>query len=76
MEKDTDIHSFIVKVWLASGEDKNSLVQLQGRITHAYTKEFSPVHTPSDILAFVKPYLQEMNVKLSLRNRLILWLCS
>ena len=75
MDKDSLDHSFVIKIWLDSIEDETANRQLHGRVTHAYTKEHSPVHNPADIIAFIKPYLRKMGVKLSLRNQLVLWLC-
>ncbi len=76
MQEDSQNHSFVVKIWLDFDEDAKPNRQLRGRVTHAFTKEFSPVRAPADIISFIKPYLSNMDARMSIRNRIILWLCS
>jgi len=68
MTPSTDDHAFILKLY------RNDAGALRGNITHAFSRRSEPVRRPEDVLAFLEPYLMEMDVKLHLKSRLVLWL--
>lgn len=64
----TDDHAFVLKLYCDDAR------KLRGNITHAYSRDSKPIRRPEDVLAFLEPYLTEMNVKLHPKSRLVLWL--
>jgi hypothetical protein len=76
MGLESDTHAFIVKIWSEEAPQGGDERQLRGHITDAYTKDRGAVHELADILAFIKPYLKSMGVKLCRRSRLMLWFSS
>ena len=76
MGLESDTHAFIVKIWSEEAPQGKDERRLRGHITDAYTKDRNAVHELADILAFIKPSLKSMGVKLCRRSRLILWLSN
>jgi len=63
-------HSFIVKVWR---EGRKAAIW-RGQITHVSSNDRGYLQEFDDIVLFIFPYIEAMDVKLSARWRLQHWL--
>jgi hypothetical protein len=57
-------HSFIVKVWLEESGPGSPRGSWRGYITHVADNERRYLENLSEILLFIRPYLERMGVKL------------
>jgi len=73
---ESNIHSFIVKVWLEELKEENGRAVWRGRVTHVPSNERWYIQSLDELEAIIMPYLMEMGVKPRLKQRLILWLRS
>lgn len=73
-------HSFIVKIWLEDTIEEADQVTWRGHITHVTTGKRSYIQSLSEIIHFIRPYLQKMGVEGGpferLRARLKQWLAA
>jgi hypothetical protein len=69
-----DSHSFIVKIWLEETPQEAGRATWRGSITHVFSKERRYLRDLNEIARFIGPYLQEMGVTSSWRERLRSWL--
>lgn len=76
MSIESNTHAFVVRIWSEGVSDRENRAKLRGHITHAYTKERRSVQELEDILLFMRPFMAEMDVDLSLRSRLIMFVSS
>jgi hypothetical protein len=67
-------HSFIIKIWREEISASTSQAGWRGHITHVPGGERRYLKNLDDISTFIKPYIEKMGVKLTLRWRLRLWL--
>jgi hypothetical protein len=68
----SELQSFIIKVWLESGDDRDKVVW-SGHITHVPSGERRYLKRLSSIQHFIEPYLVKMGVKPSLGFRFAQW---
>lgn len=73
---ESNIHSFIVKVWLEELKEENGRAVWRGRVTHVPSNKRWYIQSLDELEAIIMPYLMEMGVKPRLKQRLILWLRS
>jgi hypothetical protein len=66
--------SFVVKIWLEETPTETNHPTWRGHITHVATGQRCYFDTLGGILAFIAPYLAELQVKLPVWQRLRLWL--
>ena len=67
-------HSFIVKVWVEEEINKHGNPIWHGHITHVPDGEQRYLRNLSEIERFVEPYLSDMGIRFSLRERIRRWL--
>lgn len=67
-------HSFIVKVWIEEETNKHGDPIWRGHITHVPDGEQRYLRNLSEIERFVEPYLSDMGIRFSLRDRIRRWL--
>lgn len=72
--QETEIHSFIVKVWREETAEEGGQTRWRGHITHVQTGKRRYLQSLSGILAFIMPYLERMGVRFSVLRRLQLLL--
>ncbi|HKP51328.1 MAG TPA: hypothetical protein VJ183_01605 [Chloroflexia bacterium] len=70
---ETDIQSFIIKVWFEDARKGGGLVTWRGQITHVPSGARKSVQTLDEIAAFILPYLERMGVRIDGRSRYKLW---
>ena len=71
---ETSNHSFIVKIWLEESAEAGHSARWRGHITHVPSGERRYLISLSDILVFIRPYLEEMGVKSNLFEQVWRWL--
>ena len=67
-------HSFILKLWLDDQASNPHKAIWRGHITHIASGERHHFDSFRDIVALLAPYLEQMDIKLSLFWRVYLWL--
>jgi hypothetical protein len=60
---ETDIHSFIIKIWLEETVEEAGQVTWRGHITHVVSGQRRYIQDLEDITTFIQPYLGEMGVR-------------
>lgn len=68
---ESNVHSFIVKVWLEEAGDETKTASWHGYITHVPSGERRYLRDLGDILSFIKPYFKgiEAHTRQSLCNQ-------
>jgi len=56
-------HSFIIKIWLEEEPREEHEGVWRGQITEVNTRERRYLHELSDIITYIKPYLEEWGVR-------------
>jgi hypothetical protein len=72
--RETNIHSFIVKVWLEETVEEEGQAKWRGHITNVSSGERRYIQKVSEIADFIVPYLKAMGVRLGILGRLQLLL--
>lgn len=67
-------HSFIVKIWLEETAEETGQATWRGHITHVPSGERRYVQDLDEITAFIAPYLEQMGVRVNLRERVRRWM--
>jgi len=67
-------HSFIIKIWVEVSLDDGSRAGWHGHITHVPGGQRRYVKDLNEITVFIKPFLEEPGVKVSMLVRLKRWL--
>ena len=65
-----DTHSFVIKIWLEETIEEAGRVTWRGHITHVQSGRRRYFNDLDGISSFVKPYLEDMGVKVGLYARL------
>jgi hypothetical protein len=60
---ESDIHSFIVKIWLEECTGENGEALWRGHITHVPDKRRRYLNDLQDISSFIEPYLHRIGVE-------------
>lgn len=76
MSIESNTHAFVVRIWSEELSGRENRAKLRGHITHAYTKERQSVQELDDILLFMRPFMAKMDVDLSMRSRLIMFVSN
>lgn len=71
---ESDVHSFIVKLWFERSADEAARAAWHGHITHVPGGERRYIKELDDIAAFIEPYLRAAGARPSPRGRLRRWL--
>jgi hypothetical protein len=58
---ESNVHSFIVKLWLEEGFSRKGMDGWHGQITHVPSGERRYLKDLRDIVTFIKPYIGEAN---------------
>ncbi|MDT5267884.1 MAG: hypothetical protein QOH49_70 [Acidobacteriota bacterium] len=72
----SNIHSFIIKLWVEPAAEKSTSVSWRGNITHVPDGRRQYLRELEDITAFIEPYIKEMNIAVRRRVALVRWLRS
>jgi hypothetical protein len=67
-------HSFIVRIWLEETVQQAGHAVWRGQITHVPGGEHRYLQELEEILDFIIPYLETMDVRLGMRWRVRQWL--
>jgi hypothetical protein len=70
---ESDVHSFIVKLWIEEASEGAGTADWRGYITHVPGGERHSLKDLSEITAFIIPYLEAMGVKVGMRRRIHRW---
>jgi len=65
---ESNIHSFIIKIWLEETAEEAGRVTWRGHITHVPGGERRYLQDLDKVAAFITPYLEEMGVKVASRR--------
>jgi hypothetical protein len=68
--QESEIHSFIVKVWLEETVEEAGRAKWRGHITHVRSGERRYLQRLSGIGDFIMPYLERMGVRAGILRRL------
>lgn len=71
---ETDIQSFIIKLWFEDARQDGGLVTWRGQITHVPSGTHKSVQTLEEIASFILSYLEHMGVRVDWRSRHRPWL--
>jgi len=71
---ETDIHPFIIKIWLEETADEANRPMWRGHIVHVPDGEGRYLEELDNIAAFIAPYLENMGVKFGLLWQVKHWL--
>jgi hypothetical protein len=71
---DSEVHSFIIKLWLEQSSEEDGSVTWHGYITHVPSGSRRYLKDLDGIIAFVTPYLKPVGVKDGMRHRVSRWL--
>jgi hypothetical protein len=71
---DSDVHSFIIKLWLEESSEETGSITWHGYITHVPSGQRRYLKDLDGIIAFVAPYLEAVGVKGGMRRRVKRWL--
>lgn len=66
--------SFVIKIWLEETAEEGDQVIWRGHITQVPSGERLYLKDLDDILTFIAPFLEKMDVRLGIRWRLRNWL--
>ena len=66
-------HPFVIRIWLEDSAEEARRATWRGHITHVPSGERRYLHDLDDMAAFVAPYLESMDIKLSLWWRVRQW---
>jgi hypothetical protein len=61
--RETEVHSFIVKVWLEETVEEAGRAKWRGHITHVLSGKRRYLQRLSEVSDFIIPYLERMGVK-------------
>jgi hypothetical protein len=75
-EFESDIQSFIIRVWVEDHSQAAGKGTWRGQITHVSNSQFRYLKNLDEIGDFISPYLEEMGVKPGMRRRIRRWLKS
>ena len=67
--QESEVHSFIVKIWLEETVEEAGRAKWRGHITHVLSGERRYLERLPEICDFIKPYLERMGVKSGIRQR-------
>lgn len=70
----SNIHSFIVKIWLEEPAEGSGQAVWRGRITHVPSEKSQSLMHLHEIIAFILPYLERMGVRFRAQERVMQWL--
>jgi hypothetical protein len=73
-EIESDVHSFVIKIWLDDKNIRRGTITWRGHITHVADARRQYVQRLVNIVTFILPYLQEMGVQVSMSWRFIQWI--
>jgi hypothetical protein len=65
--KQTDICSFIIKIWLEETVSEDGAAVWRGHITHVPSGERRYIQQLEGVLEFVTPYLKNMGVEVEMQ---------
>ncbi|HEX5705811.1 MAG TPA: hypothetical protein VFX96_00835 [Pyrinomonadaceae bacterium] len=71
---ETDVHSFIVKLWVEKASESARTTVLRGYITHVPSGERRYLKDLDEITAFITPYLKVFGVRVGMWGRVRRWL--
>jgi hypothetical protein len=71
---ESDVHSFIVKLWFERSAEQAPRVDWHGHVTHVPGGERRHIKELADIVAFIEPYMRAAGAPLAPRGRLKRWL--
>jgi hypothetical protein len=71
---DSNIQSFIIKIWLEETVEEAGRARWRGLITHVPSSERRYLKDLHEISAFIMPYLERMGVEFGLGWRTKQWL--
>jgi hypothetical protein len=71
---ESQVHSFIVKLWLEKAGDETGMTVWHGYITHVPSGERRYLKDLRDILSFVKLYVAEKGADVKQDSRAYSWL--
>lgn len=71
---ESKVHSFIVKLWLENADDETKRVAWRGYVTHVPDGERRYLKKLSDLVEFIKSYLNGVVRKPGLKERFKSWL--
>ena len=71
---ESDVHSFIIKLWLEKAAGGESPAVWRGHITHVPSGERRYLKDLGGVTAFITPYLEAMGVEVSPCRRALRWL--
>jgi hypothetical protein len=70
---ESDVHSFIVKLWIEEASERKGTANWRGYITHVPGGERHSLKDLSEITAFIMPYLEAMGVRVGIWGRVRCW---
>jgi hypothetical protein len=73
-QPETKTHSFVIRVWLEEVATNPRRLLWRGHITHIPDGQRRYVQTLEEVTSFVRPYLAQMGVPLSVGARIRAWL--
>ena len=71
---ESEVHSFIVKLWFEQSAEQAAHVAWHGYITHVPGGERRYLKELTDIVAFIEPYMRTADVQPVRRTRFRRWL--
>jgi hypothetical protein len=71
---ESNVHSFILKLWFEEADEELGPRLWRGRITHVQSGAQRYIKDLNEIPAFIEPYLQAEGIELGWRRRLRQWL--
>ena len=74
--RESEIHSFVVKIWLEETVEEAGRAKWRGHITDVLSGERRYLQRLSEIGDFIMPYLERMGVKSSFLQRLRRFFCG
>ncbi len=70
---ESNVHSFIVKLWLEAADGKADQANWHGHVTHVSSGERQYIKSPREIERIVTPYLQAEGYRPGWRWRVRQW---
>ena len=71
---ESEVHSFIVKLWFEQSAEEPSRARWHGHVTHVPGGERRYLKELDDIVAFIEPYVRAADARGGGRTRLRRWL--
>ena len=71
---ESDVHSFIIKLWVEKASERTRTAVWRGYITHVPSGERRYLKDLSEITAFIAPYLEDIGARVGMWGRVRSWL--